>query len=194
MLNFRNINFIKLKKNSIWKKHGQSFLRNLYLPSVSPKSKKIACAIFLDTYCHMWLKAWNLVKSLLFLHLAYFCFLLYLPCINSHLTYHLIIFGQDLTQMSLAFNLFKKINFIFYLYGCFATCVSMHHMHACCLQRPEVGVRSLGNRITDNLSTTWMLGLKCQLSGKAANALKHWPISSVPWLSPCLFLSVLGWN
>lgn len=111
--------------------------------------------------------------QVLFLHLAYFCFLLYLPCINSHLTYHLIIFGQDLTQMSLAFNLFKKINFIFYLYGCFATCVSMHHMHACCLQRPEVGVRSLGNRITDNLSTTWMLGLKCQLSGKAANALKH---------------------
>lgn len=39
---------------------------------------------------------------------------------------------------------------VFYVYSCFAACISVHNVHAWCVQKLQEGIRFLGTQVTDN--------------------------------------------
>lgn len=63
-----------------------------------------------------------------------------------------------------------------YTYGYF-TCVYVRHVHAWCSGRPEEGIGSLGNGITDSWEPLRSLDIKARSFGRAASAFNHWAIS-----------------
>jgi hypothetical protein len=60
------------------------------------------------------------------------------------------------------------------------TCMSVHHMHGCCLQRLKECTIYPGARVTDIWAIIWVLGIKPGCSGRESSALKHRTISLAP--------------
>jgi hypothetical protein len=53
-------------------------------------------------------------------------------------------------------------------------CMSVCHLHAQCIQRPEGGIRSL------ELAAVWVPSIKPRSSGRATSALNHGASSPAP--------------
>ena len=57
--------------------------------------------------------------------------------------------------------------------GVLPTCMSVHHVHSWCPQRPEDSVKSSGTGATDDCKPLWKLGIDSGSSGRADSTLNH---------------------
>lgn len=67
--------------------------------------------------------------------------------IGSFLNNHASTCANNLHEKGKCIKQFALL--IFYVYGCFPACMSVHHLCACCSQRPRKGIGSPGNGLTD---------------------------------------------
>jgi hypothetical protein len=93
---------------------------------------------------------------------------------------HVLLSGSSFSNMYLL---------LFYVYECFATCMSMYHLCVWCPRWPAEGVGSPGTGITDDYGMSCDLGIKhARSSGRATIAFHHRGIA------PESFIFFVSWG